>query len=321
MSMKFEDYYKTLDVERKASAEEIKRAYRKLATRYHPDKNKDDPKAAEKFSKVNEAYEVLCDPDKRKKYNTLGANWKHGQAFEPPSGFGSHYRPGQGGFSFESSDNGSFSDFFETLFGQHGASTGTSAGGPAGFDQRFNQAGGRSQSFGASPPSPPREQEIELKITFAEAFHGGTRQLRLQGGGGGDKKVDVKIPKGAATGTKLRLKSEGLLLRLVVASDPRFELSGRNLVTTIALPVWDAALGAKVDVPTMDGPVTMTIPPGTSSGSKLRLKGKGMPPRKPSESEGDLLVKIMVQVPKDLTDAQRDLFEKLRDQEQSRATD
>ncbi len=308
MALKFEDYYKTLDVPRDASADVIKRAYRKLASKYHPDKNKDDPQAAEKFSKANEAYDVLSDPEKRKKYDQLGANWKHGQSFDPPPGFGSHFRPGQGGFSFQGGDAGGFSDFFEMLFGQQARG---GAGG-AGFEQMFTQPGG--PGGGPRMQAAPREQEHELAVSLHEAYHGSTRQLRMQGPQG-DKTLDVRIPPGSTTGTKLRLKNDGLVLKLRVTTDPRFEIAGRNLITTVRVMCWDAALGTKADVPTMDGTVSMTIPPGTASGAKLRLKGKGMPGRRKDDAPGDLLVRVMVEVPKTLTDDQRELFEKLRGDE------
>ena len=313
MAMKFEDYYKTLDVPRDASADVIKRAYRKLASKFHPDKNKDDPDAAAKFSKANEAYDVLSDPDKRKKYDQLGENWKHGQSFDPPPGYGSQFRPGQGGFSFQGSEAGGFSDFFEMLFGQQ-ARGGPGSGGGApggGFEQMFGQGGG--MGGGARMQAPQREQEHDLTVSLHEAYHGSTRQLRMSGPQG-DKTLDVRIPPGATTGTKLRLKNDGVVLKLNVSPDPRFEVSGRNLLATVRVLCWDAALGAKVDVPTMDGDVTLTVPPGTLSGGKLRLKGKGMPSGKSGDAAGDLLVRVMVDVPKEMTDAQRELFEKLRDE-------
>ncbi|MEM9416229.1 MAG: J domain-containing protein [Planctomycetota bacterium] len=302
MALKFEDYYKTLGVPRDASADAIKRAYRTLASKYHPDKNKDDPDAAEKFSKANEAYDVLSDPDKRKKYDQLGSNWKHGQSFDPPPGFGSQFRPGQDGFSFQGGDGGGFSDFFEMLMRQQAGG----ARGGHGMGGGFGGGGSRMQSQ-------PAAQEHELTISLHEAYHGGNRQLRLTGPQG-DKTLDIRIPPGSTTGTKLGLKRDGLVLKLTVSPDPRFEVTGRNLTTTVRVPCWDAALGTKADVPTMDGTIALTIPPGTASGAKLRLKGKGMPGRRKGDTPGDLMVRVMVDVPKEMTDAQRELFEKLRDE-------
>jgi len=314
MALKFEDYYKVLGVDRAASADEIKRAYRKLASKYHPDKNKDDPEAANKFSKANEAYEVLSDPEKRKKYDQLGENWKHGQNFEPPPGYGSHFNPGQGGFSFNTSDAGGFSDFFEMLFGQAARGGGSSGGGPNIEDLFGSRMGG--QDFGGGPNHTPRQaptQEHELTVSMTEAFRGSSRQLRLQGPSG-EKTLDVKIPAGSTPGTKLALKREGLVLKINIAPDPRFDLDGKgNLTTTVNMAPWLAALGGKVDVPTMDGTLSMTVPPGTSSGAKLRLKGKGMPKRKGDPA--DLFVRLMIEAPKALSDEQKALYEKLRDLE------
>lgn len=317
MALKFEDYYKVLGVERSASADAIKRAYRKLASKFHPDKNKDDPEAANKFSKANEAYEVLSDPEKRKKYDQLGQNWKDGQQFDPPPGFGSQFNPGQGGFSFSTSDGGGFSDFFEMMFGQAargggGGGGGRSAAGPNLEDLFGGRAGPGFGGAGANhAPRQAPPQEHELTVSLTEAFHGGSRQLRLQGPGG-EKKIDVKIPAGATPGTKLALKREGLVLKINIAPDPRFELDGKgNLTTTVNIPPWLAALGGKVDVPTMEGTVSMTVPPGTASGGKLRLKEKGMPRRKGEPA--DLFVRLMVAVPKVLSDEQKDLYEKLRE--------
>lgn len=316
MALKFEDYYKTLGVGRSASADEIKRAYRKLANKHHPDKNKDDPKAAERFARVTEAYEVLSDKDKRSKYDRLGENWQHGQSFDPPPGHGGPFQQGgAGGFNFRTGGGGAtgdFSDFFESLFGQNarpGQAGGASfedlfAGGSPGGGHRFENPG---ETRSARPP----EQTHDLSVSLTEAYHGSTRQLRLQGAGG-EQTIDVKIPKGATTGTKLRLKEHGLLLKISVANDPRFELASTgNLTTTVTIAPHTAALGGKVDVPTMDGTVTMTIPPGTSSGAKLRLKGKGMPRR--AGDAADLFARVMIDVPKTLTEQEKALYEQLRD--------
>ena len=339
MALKFEDYYKTLGVERSASAQEIKRAYRKLANKYHPDKNKDDPKSAEMFNKVGEAYEVLSDKDKREKYDRLGENWKHGDQFQPPPGYEQHFRqapgsgpgtsPGGGGFSFRSTggDAEGFSDFFEMFFGQ--AAPGGRAGGPGGasFEEVFGGAGGYpggghrfenpGESFTQRRATSGGEQTHEITVSLTEAYRGATRQLQLRGQAG-TQTIDVKIPKGATTGTKLRLKEHNLLLKINVAKDPRFELSKTgDLTTTLKIPPHVAALGGKADVPTMDSAVTMTIPPGTSSGARLRLKGKGMPKRggTSGDNHADLFARVMIEVPKELTEAQRKAYEQLREAE------
>ena len=319
MALKFEDYYKTLGVSRSATADEIKRAYRKLANKHHPDKNKDNPKASEQFAKVAEAYEVLSDKDKRAKYDRLGENWKAGDQFQPPPGYGSASRTHRGhggGFEFRSaSDAGGFSDFFEMLFGQ-AAQGGTGRAG-ASFDDIFggngNPGGGHrfeNPGQGFSQQRPP-EQTHEISISLTEAYRGASRQLTLQGPAG-SQTIDVKIPKGTTTGNKLRLKEHNLILKINVANDPRFELSPNgNLTTTIKIPPHLAALGGKVDVPTMDGTVTMTLPPGTSSGAKLRLKGKGMPKR--GDGQADLFARVMIEAPKELSEEQRKAYEQLRE--------
>lgn len=314
MALKFEDYYKTLGVDRSASADEIKRAYRKLANKYHPDKNKDDNKAPEMFAKVGEAYEVLSNKENRAKYDRLGENWKAGEQFQPPPGYEQHFRqgPGNGGFNFQSTgDAGQFSDFFEMLFGQ-AAQGGRGSG--AGFEDMFGGAGGghRFENPGqARAAQRVPEQTHEISITLTEAYHGASRQLQLQGPAG-TQTIDVKIPKGTTTGNKLRLKEHNLLLKINVAKDPRFDLAANgNLTTTVKVAPYIAALGGKVDVPTMDGTVTMTLPPGTPSGAKLRLKGKGMPKR--SGDQADLFARVMIEVPKTLSEQEKKLYEKLRD--------
>jgi curved DNA-binding protein len=321
MAVAFEDYYQVLGVQRDASPDEIKRAYRKLARELHPDRNK-AADAAAKFSKIGEAYEVLSDPDKRQKYDALGANWKAGQEFRPPPGSGfenMHFEfrgPGSGpggasggggGFS-----PGGFSEFFEALFG--GATTarrGGPRGNSSGLDDLFADAGAGFHGHPGQPTAAP-EQEAQITVSLHEAFHGCTRRLQLQSPDG-RKALEVKIPAGAADGSRIRLRGQGVVLKINIAPDPRFELSGRDLITDVALAPWEAALGAKIAVPTMDGDVTLTIPPGSSSGQKLRLKDKGLPPRNKDKSSGDLYVRLKIVVPKTLTDAERALYEQLRD--------
>jgi len=181
--------------------------------------------------------------------------------------------------------------------------------GGAGGGHRFENPG--------EPFTQPRapEQTHEISVSLTEAYHGSTRQLNLQGTTG-SQTIDVKIPKGTTTGNKLRLKEHNLLLKIIVAKDPRFELSSTgDLTTTVRVPPHIAALGGKIDVPTMEGAVTMTIPPGTYSGAKLRLKGKGMPKRA-SKDHADLFARVMIEVPKELTDQQRKAYEQLRDADQ-----
>ena len=306
MAVKFEDYYQALGVSRDATQDEIKRAYRKLAQKWHPDRNK-APEASQKFSKISEAYQVLGDPEKRKKYDQFGANYKEGQDFRPPPGFeGFEFRHrgapggGAGGFSFEGEQ---FSDFFEALFGGRGRAGRAGAGGPGGV--RMEDLFGGNGGF-AGQGGPPPEQESELTISLEEAAKGTTRRLELQGPQG-KKTIDVKVPAGTRPGQKIRLRGEGLVLKINLAPHPRFTVDGADLTTDLKVSPSEAALGAKVDVETLSGTVAVTIPPGSQSGSRLRLRGKGLSPK------GDLYVRLMVAVPKTLTDEQRRLFEQLRD--------
>ena len=215
MSVKFEDYYQVLGVARDATADEIKRAYRKLAQKLHPDRNK-APDAAEQFSKVSETYDVLSDPDKRAKYDQFGADYKQGQDFRPPPGF-----EGFGGFS--TSGAGGMSDFFEALFGARrgGPTGGTSGGSP--FDDMFSQAGRAAGNPFGGGPSAPQEQEADLTISLADAVKGTTRALTLSGPTG-RKQSDVRIPPGTTPGQKLRLKDQGVVLKINLAPDPTFTL-------------------------------------------------------------------------------------------------
>ncbi len=307
MAVKFQDYYQTLGVKRDASQDEIQRAYRKLARKYHPDMNK-EAGASEKFKQIGEAYEVLKDPQKRKKYDTLGENWKAGQEFRPPPGWESHFRSAGGrggaeGFQFQS--GGQFSDFFEAFFSQMASGGGAQGGRGGGFEDLFN--GARQQGRPQAAPM----QEAALSISLHEAFHGTTRSLQLQGPGG-TKTIEVKIPAGTTDGAKIRLAGEGLILKVSVAADPRFTVSGRDLTTDVKITPWQAALGGKVDVQTMDGTVSLNIPAGASSGQKLRLKGKGLPSRRKDEA-GNLFVRLMIVLPKELSEQELQLYEKLKE--------
>lgn len=324
MAVKFEDYYETLGVSRTAKPDEIKRAYRKLAQKWHPDRNKDKG-ATERFARINEAYEVLSDPKKREKYDLLGENYHSGQDFRPPPGyegfdFRQHPSGGGGGFSFETGGRG-FSDFFEMFFGPQSpfsgggggeSGRGGARGGGAGgvnFEDllRASQAGrngGRSRAAHAEP------QEADVTVTLDEAFNGTTKRLELQSSEG-SKTLEVKIPQGARPGQRIRLKGENIILRISIAPHPRFEVTPEgDLSTELRVTPSEAALGAKIDFPTLDGRVTVTVPPGTSSGSRLRLRGRGMPTR--TGDAGDLYVRVMISVPKTLSDAQRRLFESLQ---------
>ena len=332
MSVKFEDYYKVLGVGRDASQEEIQRAYRKLARQYHPDVNK-TAEAEAKFKKVGEAYEVLKDPQKRKKYDVLGENWKAGQNVPPQ--WEEYFNQGRGGgpgggggqsFHFKfggpggaRAGRGGFSDFFDMFFGD---------GGPS-IEDILNQQRGRAgnggrrtagrRAGGAAAGQASQDIRDTLTISLEEAFHGGSRHLSLQLPDGSTRTIDVKIPKGATDGKTIRLKGQGaaggdLLLKIKIAPHPRFEVHGHNVTTNVDVEPWKAALGGRAHVKTIDGEVTLTIPPGTSSGAKLRLKGKGLPQAKGEHpGAGDLYARVRVVVPKQVSDEERALYEQLRD--------
>ena len=280
--MEYKDYYKTLGVARSASADEIKRAYRKLAREFHPDKNK--AKGAEdKFKAINEANEVLSDPTKRAAYDQLGPNWQNGQRFTPPPGWANGGRSSPG-------DGGGFSDFFSTLFGAGGA--------PGGFeDHGFGGMGGAS-----------RDQRASLTISLEDSFRGATRTISL-----GARQLNVKIPAGVLPGQTVRLPGQApcggdVLLEVSIAPHPRFKLNGRDTSCTLNVAPWEAALGGTVPAPTLGGDVEVTLPPGTTGGRKLRLKGRGLPGTPP----GDHFVSIQIVAPPAATEAQKQSYEQQR---------
>lgn len=307
MAVSYQDYYKLLGVDRGAKPEEISRSFKKLARKYHPDLNPGNKEAEEKFKEINEAYEVLKDPEKRKLYDQFGSDWQHGQQFsgQGQDFGGMHFDFGSGGSG--GMGGGDFSDFFESLFGNarggHGGGFGSDAFG--GFSQR---------------PRRGSDVEAELPLTLAEALKGGKRNITLEMGGA-PKNFEVNIPAGIKDGKKLRLTGKGnpshnggpagdLFLRISYLPDKHFKVDGDNLHCDIYLSPWEAVLGAKVPVPTLEGNVELKIPAGTSSGRKFRLRGKGM--GTPSK-RGDLLVKVMISVPSELTEEERELWQKLAD--------
>jgi len=312
MAVQFQDYYQTLGVERSASQKEIQSAYRKLARKYHPDVNK-EPGAEERFKQVAEAYEVLKDPEKRKRYDALGANWKAGQEFTPPPGWEMHFDFGpQGGAEFE--DLGGFSSFFESLFGGGGAPFGARGG----FETRRQPRPRRGQV-----------QETEITVSLEEAWRGAGKEIALESvelGPDGQprrtrKELSVRIPEGATDGTTLRLAGQGgpgaaggaagdLFLRIRIAPHPRFRIAGHDLETTVDVAPWEAALGATVDVPLLEGRASVKIPPGSHSGTRLRLRGQGLKRR--DGARGDLLVELRIVVPRTLSARERELFEALQ---------
>jgi curved DNA-binding protein len=286
LAVAFRDYYEALGVPRDASEEDIRRAYRKLARENHPDVSK-DPGAEDRFKEISEAYEVLRDPEKRERYDRLGANWKAGQDVSDASGFEEvRFDFGQGGFG-----GGDFSQFFEGMFGGR-----RGPGGRAGFDG-FSTRGS--------------DVEATVELSLEEAVSGGERRVSLSDG----RTFTVKIPPGVRDGQIIRLAGEGgqgggggpagdLRLRVRLRRHPRFKVRGSDLYVTLPLTPWEAALGATVEVPTLTKATQVKVPPGSSSGRKLRLRGEGMP-------GGDLYATVSIKVPEKLTRKERELFEEL----------
>jgi curved DNA-binding protein len=304
MTVKFQDYYETLGVGRSASQEEIQKAYRKLARKYHPDVSK-EPGSEDKFKQVTEAYEVLKDPEKRKRYDALGANWKAGQEFQPPPGW-ENVRFSTGGMG-----GADFSDFFSQIFG--GSFGGQGMGG-------FRSAGaGRAQTLRRRG----EDYEVGIEATLHEVHTGASKRIDFDVRDDGKverKSLTVTIPMGVKSGSKIRLAGQGgpgigggpngdLFLRVRIRPDSRFEVEGHNLRAILRLSPWEAALGTEVNVPTLEGPVKMKVPAGIQSGQTLRLKSKGL--NKRQGEAGDLLVAVQIGVPKELTEEERKLFEEL----------
>ncbi len=305
--MEYKDYYKILGVDRKATQEEIKKRYRKLARDCHPDMCKDDPTAERRFKEINEAYEVLGDPEKRRRYDALGSSWQDGQAFRPPPGFedvfgGEFFRssgsPGARSFRFEfgPGTGGSargFSDFFESLFGDLGMGHAR--------QQRSSAARGG-------------DLESQITVSLAEVHSGATKEIVVSGPSG-ERHLNVKIPRGAYDGMKIRLAGQGnpgpagpgdLYLTIRIAQDERYRLEGNNIVVDLPLTPWDAALGASCEVDTLDGKITLKVPPGVSSGQRLRVKGKGL------NGKGDLFAQVRIVTPTRLSPEERRLFGELK---------
>jgi curved DNA-binding protein len=313
--MKYHDYHETLGVPRTASQDDIRKAFRRLARRYHPDRSKEKD-ADKRFKEINEANDVLGDPEKRRRYDQLGANWRAGQEFSPPPGW-ENVR-----FDFGGSEAGGgsfgFSDFFESLFGGGSRRQGANP------FEAFAGFGGKGRGRQAVwPPQRGQDVEAELAITLEESLHGARKEFELRHGDGSSgakpRRIEVRIPPGSRDGDRLRLAGQGdaggkapagdLYIRLRVLPHPRFSVEGDNLRVATPVAPWEAALGAKIPLRTLDGTVTLTIPPGTPSGRTLRLRGQGLPQR--GGGRGDLLAEVRIEVPQTLTPRERELFEEL----------
>ena len=304
--MEYQDYYQTLNVDKTATADEVQRAYRKLARKYHPDVNK-STEAEAKFKEINEAYQVLSDEEKRAKYDQFGSAWNRAQSTgSAPPGFEdifSAFGGGGGGTYYTESTGGDFSSFFEMLFG----------GG------RPRAAGGWGAS--AQPRSAAGvDHETRISLTLEEAARGGQREIALRTSDGSRRVLNVKIPKGIRQGQKIRLKGQGgpgvgggqrgdLFLRVNLIPHPEFRLEGTDLHTTLRAAPWEAALGGEASVPTLDGSVRVRIPAGSSSGRRIRLRGKGYPSA--NGQKGDLFAEIRIVMPRDIGDSERELYERL----------
>jgi curved DNA-binding protein len=335
MSVKFQDYYELLGVERSATEKEIKSAYRKLARKWHPDLHPaaEKKKAEEQFKRINEAYEVLKDPEKRSRYDRLGSRWKDGQDFQAPpdmDGVRFYSSGGFGGSGFEGNFEGGFSDFFNMFF--------------SGQTQAAGTRGGRSTQRRATRGE---DLESEIDLTIEEAFKGVTRSLRVGGsavcpgcGGSGrrdqgfcqqcggtgtipnDKTLDVKIPAGVREGSRIRLKGQGgsglgggpkgdLFLKVKLRPHPHFKLKENDVEVELAIRPDQAALGDRIPVKTLDGQVNVKVPPNSHNGNRLRLKGKGFIDK--NNNRGDQYVRLIIDLPADLSAEEKELYKKLHE--------
>jgi curved DNA-binding protein len=317
MPVQYKDYYESLGLPRSASDTEIKKAFRKLAREFHPDVAKDKKRAEEKFKEINEAYEVLGDPAKRKKYDELGANWKTGTEFRPPPGW-EHATGGRAfhgrnadGEEFEFNLGGTgFSDFFEQLFGARMRGSEGGFGRSANFsEEEFSERG--------------RDVEGDIMVALEEAMRGSVRAVNVRHTVGRSVKTEthqVKIPPGVTEGQRLRLAGRGgagtgggaagdLYLRVRLAKHPDFEVEDHDLIYEAELAPWEVVLGVDLSVRTLDGRVGIKIPAGTQNGQKLRVRGRGLPQR--NGARGDLIVVAQIAMPSKVTDTEKKLWEQL----------
>jgi len=319
MAPKYRDYYKALGVPRTATDEQLHDAFRRLARKHHPDVNPGNKSAEEKFKAITEAYEVLGDPAKRRHYDSLGDQWKAGQEFSPPSGWETLFRFGRGrrpaAAQGAAKSRGGFSDFFNSLFGGRG---------------KDSNPRPETTAPAEEAPRPGVNIETDVTITLEQAYHGGRTAVavRMAGpaaGGAGSRpalrKYEIKIPAGIHDGARVRLAGQGrpadtkglpagdLLIRVRIAPHATFRLRGDDLEMELPTTPWEAALGGKISVPTLDGPVEMVLPAGSQSGQRMRLRGQGMP--NAEQGRGDLYAVLKIVVPETLSERERELFERL----------
>lgn len=305
--MKYKDYYNILGVDKNATSDAIKKAYRKLAKKYHPDANPNDKKAEEKFKEVSEAYEVLGDAEKRKKYDTFGSevNFQDGYDFDPSSyGFANNVR-----YEYRTNVGGGYSDFFNSFFGEDGFDLGSIFGGVGTKHRR--------QSYAAKGS----DVEAIIEILPEEGFVGIEKSVSIRGRNG-EKSLSFKIPKGVKDGEKIRFKGQGrpginggsngdLYLIVKFKKGSRFEIEGKDLLTTLDIMPWEAALGDEKPIETLDGRILIKIPPGIQTDNKIRVAGKGYTDR--SGIRGDLYIKMRIVNPKIISPEVKKLYSKLRD--------
>ena len=314
--MEYKDYYQLMGVERGATQDEIKRAYRKLARKYHPDVSKETDAEA-RFKEVGEAYEVLKDPEKRAAYDQLGANWKAGQDFNAPPGWDAGFEFSGGGYTGGVGDEaGAYSDFFESLFGQF------SAGGQGGYAGPGARGGLHARGS---------DHHARVLIDLEDAMHGATRSIKLQApevDARGhvvtrERVLNVRIPKGVKQGQHIRLAGQGnpgmgegksgdLYLEIEFNPHSMYHVDGRDVYLDVPVAPWEAALGATIKVPTPAGPVDLKIKPGSVTGSKLRLKGRGLPAGSAGNTPGDLYVVLQVTLPAATTDKAKEIYRKMQ---------
>jgi len=314
----FKDYYSILGVDKNASANDIKKAYRKLALKYHPDRNPDDKEAENRFKEVNEAYEVLSDPEKRKKYDQFGQYWQQADQFQQQGGPRTRttgFSTDMGGFDF--SQYGSFEEFIDELLGRFS----TTGGGRTRYKYQTSPGGGGFTDFSdfgsgfGSSAAVGADAEATIRLTFSEAFRGVQKRLSI-----GNEVVNVRIPAGAKPGSRIRVPGKGkpspygqrgdLYLKVELQSHSFFRFEDDNLVCEVPITPDEAVLGGEIEVPTPDGTVSVKVPAGVRSGQSLRLRGKGW--TKPKGERGDLLVRVQIAAPKQVSSTERELYEKIR---------
>jgi len=309
--MEYKDYYSILGVSKNATQDEIRKAYRKLAVKYHPDKNQGNKQAEERFKELNEAHEVLKDPEKRKKYDTLGSNWKQ---YEQHSGQGgadfsqwARQRTGkqyQTSYTADDFSGTGFSDFFNIFFGEH-------------FQDGFSSFQGSRRSQGTQPPKKGEDYESILEVDLHEVFNGSSRILTV-----GEEKINITIPKGVEQGQILRVRGKGapgrrggergdIYLKVEIIPEPGYEISGNDLHHELHVPLYTAVLGGEIPCKTPRGVFNLKIPKETQNGKILRMKGLGLPIAKKKSESGDLYLKIIVNLPESLSEKERELFRKL----------